>query len=201
MYNALIRKDFNSIWGSVSLHKQMFFLIRVVSAFITNWGFFLGLLCPIFNWLINSHSILEQRIFPPIFYINLQFNSRFLQCVTMCDIWHIPWNIWRRCTACIHFTTNQNRERILKGFFSFNLCLSLDTVCPKNLVGHKMHFMTKISCAQTVENIMRSCACFSTALHCPIVHILSEPCLRWSLIMTLGEFSCSKDRNYDIKIS
>ena len=41
--------------------------------------------------------------------------------------------------------------------FFLNLRLSLDTVCPKNLVGHKMHFMTKISCAQSVENIMRSC--------------------------------------------
>ena len=26
MHTALIREDFNSIWGSVSLHKQMFFL-------------------------------------------------------------------------------------------------------------------------------------------------------------------------------
>ena len=61
----------------------------------------------------------------------------------------------------------QDRKKpSLKLFFSFNLFLSLGTVCQKNLVGHKMHFMTKISCAQTVENIMPSCACFSTALYC-----------------------------------
>ena len=142
--------------GSNPLHKHVLdfnvFLIRMIRI-----SFFVRAFVRYSIWIINSHSVLETHISNRTHQIII-CKSRSEPFVLK-RIWDFCW-FWAGCFIMIRIEKEPSFD------FFLNLRLSLGTVCPKNLVGHKMHFMTKISCAQTVENIMRSCACFSTALHC-----------------------------------